>query len=62
VWSNYRITGRMWPATAVSVARGIIQEKPSNLKYVEKRVSSGVARGGRETWAPGGTFWGAALF
>jgi len=52
----------MWPATAVSVARGIIQEKPSNLKYVEKRVSSGVARGGRETWAPGGTFWGAALF
>jgi len=37
VWSNYRLMGRMWPATAFSVARGRIQEKSSNLKFVEKR-------------------------
>ena len=28
----------MWPTTAFSVARGSIQEKSSNLKFVEKRV------------------------
>jgi len=38
VWSNYRPVGRMWPSTAFSVARGIIQEKYSYLKFVEKRV------------------------
>jgi len=38
VWSNYRPAGRMWPATAFSVARGSIQDKSSNLKFVEKRV------------------------
>ena len=38
VWSNYRPAGHMWPATAFSVARGIIQEKSSYLKFVEKRV------------------------
>jgi len=32
VWSNYR------PATAFSMARGSIQEKSSNLKFLEKRV------------------------
>jgi len=31
-WSNYR------SGTAFSVARGIIQEKSSYLKFVEKRV------------------------
>ena len=38
VWSNYRPAGRMCPATAFSVARGSVQEKSSNLKFVEKRV------------------------
>jgi len=38
VWSNYRSAGCMWPGTAFSVARGIIQKKTSNLKFVEKRV------------------------
>jgi len=28
----------MWPAAAFSVTRGNIQEKYSNLKFVEKRV------------------------
>jgi len=28
----------MWPVTAFPVARGSIQEKSSNLKFVEKRV------------------------
>jgi len=36
VWSNYRPAGRMWPATAFSVACGSIQEKFSNVKFVEK--------------------------
>jgi len=31
----------MWPATAFSVARGIIQKKTSSLKFVEKRVRQG---------------------
>ena len=39
VWSNYRPADRMWPATPFPVARGSIQEKPSNLKFVEKGVS-----------------------
>jgi len=38
VWSNYRTAGCMWPATAFSVARGSIQKKSSNFKFVEKRV------------------------
>ena len=38
VWSNYSPAGRVWPATAFSVAHGSIQEKPSNTKFVEKRV------------------------
>jgi len=38
VWFNYRLAGRMWPPTAFSVARGSIQEKSSNQKYVEKRM------------------------
>jgi len=37
-WSNYRPVGHMWPATAFSVVLGSIQEKSSNLKFVEKRV------------------------
>jgi len=28
----------MWPATALSVARGSNQEKSSNLLFLEKRV------------------------
>jgi len=35
MWSNYRPTRCMWLATAFSVARGNIQKKPSNLKFVE---------------------------
>jgi len=38
VWSNYRPAGRIWPATAFAVARGIIQEKSWNLQFVEERV------------------------
>jgi len=38
VWANYRPAGHVWPTTAFSVARGSIQEKSSNLKFVEKRV------------------------
>ena len=38
IWPNYRPADRMWPTTAFSVARGSIQEKSSNLKFVEKRV------------------------
>ena len=36
---SYRSAGRMLPATGFSVARGSIQEKFSNMKFVEKRVS-----------------------
>jgi len=36
--SNYRPASRMWSAAAFSVAPGSIQEKSSNLKFVEKRV------------------------
>jgi len=39
VWSNYRPEGRMWPATTFPVARRSFQEKPSNLRFVEKCVS-----------------------
>ena len=35
---NYRPAGRMWTAIACSVARGRIQKKSSNLKFVERRV------------------------
>jgi len=28
----------MWPATSLSVTRGSIHEKSSNLKFVEQRV------------------------
>jgi len=40
MWSNYRLTGHMWLATVFSVALGSIQEKSSNLIFVEKRVRS----------------------
>jgi len=30
--------GRMWPTTVFSVTRGSIQEKSSNVKYVDKRM------------------------
>jgi len=36
VWSNSRPAGHMWPATSFSVTRRSIQEKSSNLEYVEK--------------------------
>ena len=36
VWSNYRPAGRVWPATAFSLARRSIQEKSSNLRFLEK--------------------------
>jgi len=35
VWSNYRPAVCMWPATAFSVARGSIQQKSSNLKFLK---------------------------
>jgi len=35
VWCDYRQTGRMWPATALSLARGSIQKKTAYLKFVE---------------------------
>ena len=38
MWSNYSPAGRLWHAAAFSVARGSIQKKSSNLKFVEKRV------------------------
>ena len=40
MWSSYRPAGRIWPATVFSVALGSIQEKSSNLIFVEKRVRS----------------------
>jgi len=40
MWSNYRLVGCMWLATVFSVALGSIQEKSSNLMFVQKRVRS----------------------
>jgi len=38
VWYNYSPSGRKCPDTTFSVARGSIQERSSNLKFVVKRV------------------------
>jgi len=40
VWSNYKSAGRMWPATAYSVAGRSIQEKSAHMKVVKKCVRS----------------------